>query len=92
MPLTRATQVTARRTCACLRVSATSVRTVRTECLDWTLIWNRQHLQQLLTRYLEHYNTGRLHRGIHLEIPVLAPMTTVTMPPAGWSASTSLAA
>jgi hypothetical protein len=27
------------------------VRTVRAECLDWTLIWNRQHLQRVLTRY-----------------------------------------
>jgi putative transposase len=25
------------------------VRTVRTECLDWMLIWNRQHLDKLLT-------------------------------------------
>jgi putative transposase len=37
------------------------VRTVRTECLDWTLIWNRNHLQRVLTRYVEHYNTGRPH-------------------------------
>src|SRR5213076_3057125 len=34
------------------------VRTVRVECLDWTLIWNRKHLQRVLTRYVEHYNTG----------------------------------
>ena len=34
------------------------LRTVRAECLDWTLIWNRQHLQVVLSRYVEHYNTG----------------------------------
>src|SRR5213076_2555355 len=34
------------------------VRTVRVKCLDWTLIWNRKHLQRVLTRYVEHYNTG----------------------------------
>ena len=45
------------------------MRTVRAECLDWTLIWNRGHLQRVLTRYLEHYNTGRPHRGIGLEVP-----------------------
>ena len=28
------------------------VRTVRSECLDWTLIWNRRHLQRVLTGYL----------------------------------------
>ncbi len=54
------------------------VRTVRAECLDWTLIWNRRHLQRVLTRYVEHYNTGRPHRGIDLEIPVPGPMATVT--------------
>jgi putative transposase len=58
------------------------VRTVRAECLDWTLIWNRQQLQRVLSAYLEHYNSARPHRGIHLEIPVPAPMTTVTMLPA----------
>jgi transposase InsO family protein len=60
------------------------VRTVRTECLDWTSIWNRHHLRQVLTRYLEHYNTGRPHRGIGLQTPVPATATTVTtMPTAG---------
>jgi putative transposase len=53
------------------------VRTVRNECLDWTLIWNRQHLQHVLARYLEHYNTGRPHRGIDLQMPVPAPVSTV---------------
>src|SRR5919107_1791984 len=32
------------------------VRTVRHECLDWLLIWNRRHLEQVLTVYVEHYN------------------------------------
>jgi hypothetical protein len=38
------------------------------------LIWNRRHLQQVLTGYLEHYNTGRPHRGIGLEVPVPVPV------------------
>ncbi len=46
------------------------VRTVRAECLDWTLVWNRHHLQRVLGSYLEHYNTARPHRGIGLEVPV----------------------
>ena len=39
------------------------------------LIWNQRHLQHVLTRYIEHYNAGRRHRGIDLEIPVCAPAT-----------------
>jgi transposase InsO family protein len=57
------------------------VRTVRAECLDWTLIWNRQHLQRVLTRYVEHYNTGRPHRGIDLDVPVPAPVATLAALP-----------
>jgi putative transposase len=57
------------------------VRTVRAECLDWTLIWSRPHLQRVLIRYLEHYNTGRPHRGIDLETPVPAPPATMTTLP-----------
>ena len=45
------------------------VRTVRTECLDWLLIWNRRHLEQILAAYVEHYNTARPHRGINLGVP-----------------------
>jgi transposase InsO family protein len=56
------------------------VRTVRTECLNSTLIWSGRHLRQVLARYLEHYNTGRPHRGIDLDLPV-PPMATVTMLP-----------
>jgi transposase InsO family protein len=56
------------------------VRTVRAECLDWTLIWNRRHLQHVLTRYVEHYNAGRPHRGIGLELPVPVPAPVTRLP------------
>jgi hypothetical protein len=52
------------------------VRTVRTECLDWVLICNRRHLERVLTAYVDHYNMGRPHRGIDLNMPV-----TSTEPP-----------
>jgi len=40
------------------------VRTVRTESLDSTLIWNRHHPRQVLPRYLAHYIPGHPQRGI----------------------------
>lgn len=46
------------------------VRTVRAECLVWILIWNRQHLDKVLTAYVEHYNSARPHRGINLGVPL----------------------
>jgi putative transposase len=46
------------------------VRTVRTECLDWILIWNRRHLERVLHQYVAHYNTARPHRGIDLDVPI----------------------
>jgi putative transposase len=57
------------------------VRTVRADCLDWTLICSQRHLQRVLDRYLEHYNTGRPHRGIDLEVPVPDPAATVSTLP-----------
>ncbi len=48
------------------------VRTARTECLDWILVWNRRHLEQVLTEYLRHYNCARPHRGVNLQVPILA--------------------
>ena len=48
------------------------VRTVRTECLDWLLIRNRYHLERVLAVYVEHYNSARPHRGLHLQTPLPA--------------------
>jgi transposase InsO family protein len=52
------------------------VRTVLTECLDWMLVWNRRHLERVLTDHVRQYNTARPHRGIDLNMPV--PPTDIT--------------
>ena len=58
------------------------VGTVRAECLDWTLIWNRRHLEQVLAVYVQHYNTSRPHRGLEdLEIPVAPAANNMTTGP-----------
>jgi hypothetical protein len=44
------------------------VRTVRAECLDWTLVWNQRQLHRVL-EYLRHYNTVRPHRSLDLHPP-----------------------
>ena len=54
------------------------VRTVRAECLDWTLVWNERQLHRVLTEYLRHYNTVRPHRSLDLQPPRPAsPLTLV---------------
>jgi putative transposase len=45
------------------------IRTVRADCLDWLLIVGRGHLEQVLRRYVEHYNRHRPHRALGLEPP-----------------------
>ncbi|MFC5833295.1 integrase core domain-containing protein [Nonomuraea insulae] len=45
--------------------------------LDSTLILNAHHLRRTLTRYLQHYNTARPHRGIRQ----LSPSQAETGPP-----------
>src|SRR4051812_43016462 len=54
------------------------VRTVRTECLDWVLVWNRRHLERVLHQYVAHYNTARPHRGIDLDVPIPPAQPTPT--------------
>src|SRR5437870_1958861 len=39
------------------------VRTVRSECLDWKLIFGRRHLVRTLNIYVQHYNQHRPHRA-----------------------------
>jgi hypothetical protein len=46
------------------------VRSVRNECLDWTLILGRRHLERIPRAYVAHYNQRRPHRGLHLDVPV----------------------
>jgi transposase InsO family protein len=50
------------------------VRTVRTECLDWILVFGRRHLERVLWVYASHYNAGRPHRGLDLKTPDRRPV------------------
>jgi putative transposase len=45
------------------------VRTVRTQCLDWLLILNQQHLERILDVFVDHYNGHRPHRALALAPP-----------------------
>ena len=56
------------------------VRTVRAECLDWTLVWNERQLYRVLTEYLRHYNTARPHRSLELQPPRPASRLTLVEP------------
>jgi transposase InsO family protein len=49
------------------------VRTIRTECLDWLLVLNQQHLEGALASFVRHYNSHRPHRGLGLTPPQPAP-------------------
>jgi len=48
------------------------IETIRAECLDWTLIWGRRHLDRTLRTYAEHYNRQRPHRALGLGPPLAA--------------------
>jgi putative transposase len=47
------------------------LRSVRAECLDWLLIFNRRHLEGVLRVYVDHYNRERPHRALELRPPEL---------------------
>jgi len=42
---------------------------MRNECLDWTLVRGRRHLELVLRAFASHYNRHRPHRGLRLETP-----------------------
>src|SRR5262249_46428787 len=54
------------------------VRTVRSECLDWLLILNDQHLNRVLKVFVAHYNGHRPHRALALIPP--CPTRPLTAP------------
>ncbi len=45
------------------------VGSARRECLDWTIISGRLHLERVLEEYVDHYNDERPHRGLQLQPP-----------------------
>jgi len=49
-------------------------QTVRSECLDWTLVRGQRHLLRLLRVYVRHYNQQRPHRSLALAVPVPVPV------------------
>ena len=53
------------------------IGTLRRELLDRMMIVNEHHLRQVLTGYLQHYNTARPHRGLSQ----LTPAQAGTRPP-----------
>jgi putative transposase len=44
------------------------VRTVRAECTDRMLIVGERHLRRVLHEFIEHYNAGRSHQGVGLDL------------------------
>jgi transposase InsO family protein len=46
------------------------IGTLRRELLDRTIIWNQQQLEQLVTDYINHYNTHRPHRSLDQRPPL----------------------
>jgi hypothetical protein len=48
------------------------IGTLRREVFDRLLILDERHLRQVLTEYLQHYNTARPHRTLHQLAPAQA--------------------
>src|SRR5664280_2447338 len=57
------------------------IETMRAECLYWTLILGRRHLDRTLRTYAEHYNRGRPHRAIRLATPLGVARVPVLVSP-----------
>jgi putative transposase len=56
------------------------IGSIRRECLDRLLIFNRRHLERVLPVYVHHYNAHRPHRSLdqrppNLREPVLTPIS-----------------
>jgi putative transposase len=48
--------------------------TVRRECLDRLLIFDRRQLERILHVYVRHYNQQRPHQALALQAPEPSPM------------------
>ncbi len=57
------------------------IETIRAECLDWTLVLGRGHLDRTLRTYAKHYNCKRPHRGLDLATPIYEASHPVPISP-----------
>jgi len=46
------------------------IETMRSECLGWTLILGRRHLDRTPWTYADHFNLGQPHRALGLATPL----------------------
>jgi hypothetical protein len=56
-----------------IAITERRVKTLRTELLDRTLVWNENHLRHALREYELHYNQHRTHRSLAAAAPLRAP-------------------
>jgi hypothetical protein len=47
------------------------IGSIRRECLDRLLIFNRRHLERVLPVYVHHHNAHRPHRSLNQQAPDL---------------------
>lgn len=40
------------------------VRSIRTECLDWMIVFNQNQLRNIMREYVRYYNSSRPHQGV----------------------------
>ena len=57
------------------------IATLRAECLDWTLILGRRHLDRTLRTYTDHYNRQRPHRAVGLAPPLAGASIPIPVDP-----------
>ena len=57
------------------------IETIRAECIDWSLILGRRHLDRTLRTHATHYNRGRPHRGLALVPPLSESADPVPVSP-----------
>lgn len=50
------------------------IGTIRRECLDHVIIFNENHLRQILTMYVHYYNKTRTHKALGKDCPDLRPI------------------
>ncbi len=57
------------------------IETIRAECLDWSLILGRRHLDRTLRTDADDHNRGRPHRGLDLATPLAEARPPVPISP-----------